>query len=410
MSGKAIKRENSFTMLILARSGVRASRPTLNIKGLKQIGLKWLFPLLAVASVAVWQWATVTANYGGNWTALYCTGALQPHPPLVAAEHVYIFANSTGYDGQLYHYLAHDPLMRSGLKSFVDDPRLRYRRILVPALAFVLGLGRSDWIDPAYELVFLISVGLGVYWSCRFAGSWGLLFLLIPAIPITMDRLVIDAGLAALTAAFLCYRDGPVWKLFLVLACAALTRETGFLLIAAVCLFHLLRREHRLSAILATSAAPALAWYVYVATRTVGKPYDLSLIPLSAIAHVLADPWKYPPGTPFPGVIVLADYIALAGVLLAIGLAFYFAARGPVDVVSIAALLFASMAVLIQRVDHWQNVYDYGRVQTPLLICLAAIAARDRKPWLLLPVVMILPRVSIQFVPQVLGVVYKLVS
>jgi len=47
---------------------------------------------------------TVHFSYGGNWTALYCTGALfKPPPDELRPEHIYIFANSNGYDGQVYH-------------------------------------------------------------------------------------------------------------------------------------------------------------------------------------------------------------------------------------------------------------------------------------------------------------------
>ena len=100
----------------------------------------WTFPLAAIALVTLWQWATVTANYGGNWTALFCTGATQRQPPLVVSENIYLFANSPGFDGQMYHYIAHDPLMRSDLRRYIDDPRLRYRRILIPLLAYGVAL------------------------------------------------------------------------------------------------------------------------------------------------------------------------------------------------------------------------------------------------------------------------------
>ena len=364
-----------------------------------------LFPLVGVALVAIWQWATVHANYGGNWTALYCTGALQPHPPLVESEHIYIFPNSTGYDGQLYHYVAHDPFLRTGLKKFVDDPRLRYRRILIPGLAYALALGQQDWIDPAYELVFLLTVGLGVYWSCRFvearglAAAWGLCFLLIPAIPVAMDRLVIDGALAVFTIGVLYYADGPQWKLVLVLACAALTRETGFLLIAAALLF-------RPALTTALSAVPALCWYGFVQTQTGSSHYSFSLVPFSAMIQVLAHPWQYPPGTPFARVLVAADYLALSGILLALGLAFdlVWSKR---EVATIAAALFALLAVVVQREDHWQHVYDFGRIQSPLLVCLAGIAVRYRKLWLLAPVTMILPRLAMQFAPQIIGIYQK---
>lgn len=72
----------------------------------------WAFPAIAVALVACWQWATVTANFCGNATVLFCTGALQPQPPLNASENTYLFANSLGYDGQFYRYVAHEPFLR----------------------------------------------------------------------------------------------------------------------------------------------------------------------------------------------------------------------------------------------------------------------------------------------------------
>ncbi|MDQ6679149.1 MAG: hypothetical protein M3Z09_17850 [Acidobacteriota bacterium] len=372
----------------------------------------WKFPVAAVLLVASWQWATVTANYSGNWTALFCTGALQQHPPLVVSERVYLFANSAGYDGQIYHYIAHDPFMRSGLKSYVDEPRLRYRRILVPLLAYGLAGGRPDRVDPAYELVFLVSIGLGVYWSCRFAQSvkltraWGLLFLAMPAIPITMDRLVIDGGLAALTAAFVYYSRSPSWKLFVVLMCAALTRETGFLLVVAYCLHMMWRRRFRIAGVFALSAVPAAAWYGYVQARTTGHSYGLSLMPFSAILQVLRNPWRYPPGTPFGDAVRMADYLALAGVLLGFGFALlWFARRGPSAPPRMAAVLFTAVALVMQRTDHWLNVYDFGRVYTPMLICLSAAAAQYRKLWLLTPVAMMMPRLAIQLAPQVLGVI-----
>jgi hypothetical protein len=352
-----------------------------------------IFPFLAIALVAAWQWATVHANYGGNWTALYCTGALQPHPPLVEAEHIYVFPNSTGYDGQLYHYVAHDPFLRGDLKAYVDDARLRYRRIFVPGLAYALALGRQEWIDPAYELVFLLTVGLGVYWSQR-----GLFFLLIPAVPIMMDRLVVDGALAALTAGFIYYKDGPRWKFLLVLVCAALTRETGFLLIAAAFVW-------RPRVLTAATALPALAWYGYVASQTIHTSYPFSFNPLSGVLHVLANPWRYPAGTPLPGVLVAGDYLAVCGGLLAVGLAFYVLRIS--DPIAIAAALFATLFVVIQRADLWQNVFDIGRLQSPLLVCLAAVALRDGKPWLLAPIAMILPRLAMQFAPQAIGVVQK---
>jgi hypothetical protein len=376
----------------------------------------WTLPLLAVTAVAVWQWATVRANYGDNWTALFCTGSLQRHPPLVSSEHVYVFANSTGYDGQFYHYIAHDPFMRSGLKTFIDDARLRYRRILVPFLAHGLALGHPEWIDPAYEAVFLLSVGLGVYWSCRVMQAhelpvvWGLVFLVMPAVPISMDRLVIDGALAALAVGFLVYSPQPSWKLFLVLVSATLVRETGFLLLLAYTISLVMRRLFSTAAVFLLGVVPALAWYGYVQTQTVGHPYEVRF---ANILKVFSES-KYPAGIPFTTVIQAADYLALAGILLAFGLGMYLFSRSPSDPVRGAAFLFASLGLTflclpppdpLQSSNQFRNVYDFGRIYTPLLLCLAAVAAQRRSPWLLAPCALMLPRITIQLVPQILGVI-----
>lgn len=368
----------------------------------------WTWPAIAVLLVAAWQWTTATANYGGNWTAFFCTGSLQRLPPLVAAEHIYVFANSTGYDGQCYHYIAHDPFLRSNLKTYIDDPRERYRRILVPLAAYTLAMGRREWIDPAYEIVMLLAIGLGVYWSCRFAGqsklpaAWGLVFLFVPAIPIAIDRMVTDAALAALTVAFLVYRKSPR-KLFAVLACAALTRETGVLLIGAVVAWELWRREIRRAGLFLLSGIPAFVWHWYVRAHTPGPTLSAALAPFSALASSIVNPHRYPPGTPLAGAVVAMDYLALAGLLLAFVLALVRFARESRSPAGIAAALFAAMGLLL-RANTVATVYDFGRIYTPLLLCLAAAAAQRRKPWLLAPALMMLPRIAVQLTPQALGV------
>ncbi len=160
--------------------------------------------IVSVAGVAGWQALTVHYNFGGNWTALFYTGAaFHPVPPGLAAEHIYVFPNSAGYDGQIYHYLAHDPLFRRNFAAYVDEPRYRGRRILVPGLAFLLALGHDGGIDRAYLAVIWMCTGWGVYWLGRLAQvrgypEWlGLGFVLTPAVLVSIDRLTVDVALAA---------------------------------------------------------------------------------------------------------------------------------------------------------------------------------------------------------------------
>jgi hypothetical protein len=67
----------------------------------------------------------------------------------------------TGYDGQFYAQLAIDPSLRnSQLTTALDIPVYRARRILLPALSYVLGLGIPWLILQAYATINLLFFGL----------------------------------------------------------------------------------------------------------------------------------------------------------------------------------------------------------------------------------------------------------
>src|SRR5437868_7133213 len=125
-----------------------------------------VFALLATACLASWQALTVRYSYGGNWSALFCTGStIEVIPPALKSENIYRLPDSVGYDGQFYHLIAHDPLLRRNFSAFIDDPRYRYARILVPGLAFLLAFGQDARIDAAYLCVVWLAIFLGAYWT-----------------------------------------------------------------------------------------------------------------------------------------------------------------------------------------------------------------------------------------------------
>ena len=129
---------------------------------------------VAAAGVALaWQALTVRANFAGDWSAFYYTGAFSRVPPPLAAERVYTIPGSAGYDGQYYHFIAHDPWLRRGFAAYVDNPRMRWRRILVPGLAALLSGFDDDYTDSLYEVVLLASVFLGAYWLSRWGAESG---------------------------------------------------------------------------------------------------------------------------------------------------------------------------------------------------------------------------------------------
>ena len=71
--------------------------------------------------------------------------------------------------------------------------------------------------------------------------------------------------MASLLLGFAVYLDSDSpWKLYLVLAAAALCCETGFLLFAAYAIRLLSLRHYRQIAIFATALLPAVLWTLWV--------------------------------------------------------------------------------------------------------------------------------------------------
>ncbi|MEN6608474.1 MAG: hypothetical protein ABFD60_14605, partial [Bryobacteraceae bacterium] len=231
--------------------------------------------LLAAVLGFGWQALTVHANYGGNWTGLFCIGSEMIPPPPSAAQGLYVFQGTPGYDGQFYRIIARDPFLRTDAPEHIDSPSLRYRRILMPVAAWLLSGGQSGLADGAYLAVNLLFVALGAWWLSQCAvlaerhAAWGLAFLAVPAVIAALDRVVLDGALAALIIGFVLYlKTEERWKLYGVLVAAALLRETGVVLAAGLCLSLLFRRRFREVLLFASAVLPTFAWYVYVHFHT----------------------------------------------------------------------------------------------------------------------------------------------
>ena len=360
-----------------------------------------------------WQFLTVRYNYHKDWSGLFCTGENAVLPPVVAAERPYRFAGAPGWDGQLYHEIAHDPLLRHGTVSYVAGARLRYRRILIPALAFALSGGNDAGVDVAYRSVVILFFALGGFWL-----SWllqaggkppalGLLFLLLPASIASLDREAVDVGLLAFCCAFVVYTKNvrSPWTLYTVLLLAGLVRETGLLLAAAYCVWLLLQHDFRKSALFATSAVPTFGWYLFVSTRTPPNSESASIaIPFSGVLHRLTHRMEYF-GDPLKVTVIQSmDFLAAAGVLVAMIFALRVAWRRRLDPVRLAIVLFALLGLLAWEPGNWLEALDYARILSPLLLFEALLYMDGSGFVVLAPLCMVLPRFGIQMGAQVLGV------
>ncbi len=393
--------------------------------------------LLAWATAALvlsWQTATVQFNYSGNWTALFCTGDDRPAPSFPALQPTYRFPHSPGYDGQHYRAVAHDPWMTNRLADRgIDDPRVRYQRILLPALAYGTAFGRQEWIDTAYLAWIAASIGLGVFWAARFAAHagwpvpWGLAFALLPANLVAMDRAVVDGLFCTLVAGAVWYARTGSWRLYLVLAALPLTRETGFIPVAAAILAAVMARRWRQASGALAALAPAILWYRYVHARTPDAGYRYRLFTAADWVALLT---PYPATTPLRELVLAADIAAWAGIVLlfavtagstvqwleTLGRTIGRALRMPGSArfpsltdertfaqLAAAGLTLIGLSLFVVYSDHWTHVYSFGRVHSPVLI-FGLAASRTPSRWLLTSLALMVPRTLMQLAPQALGI------
>ena len=313
-----------------------------------------------------------------------------------------------------YHAIAHDPLLRRGTAQYLGSPRLRYRRILIPAMAYLLAAGNDAFIDPAYRVAVLLFFVPGGWWLARLAQAagkpavLGIVFFLLPASVASIDREAVDVGLLCFCAGFALYTryvKSP-GALYGVLLFAGLVRDTGLLLDGGILLMWLLlERDFRRCALFATAAVPTFAWYAFVNSRTL--PYagaGAIAIPFSGVAHRLIHILDSAGGGPIEKSIRGTDLLAAGGVLLALMLAIRFIWRLRPDPVDLAILLFALLGIFIWRPGDWLEALDYGRILSPLLFFEALSALDGAFVPALVPLAMVEPRFGIEMASQALGI------
>lgn len=368
-----------------------------------------VFGLGAVLFLWTWQFLTVRYNYGGNWTALFCIRPTMPRPAFLQSENLYLFNGTEGYDGQVYHLIAHDPWMRKGSAGAIVGASFRYQRILVPALAWLLAFGQDPWIHAAYFTVVLGFVFLGVYWLALITPrpAWGLAFVLTPATITSVDRMTVDIALAALTAGFAYYAEkSPRWKVIAVLTCAALARETAAAIIAGYALYLLTRRRFADAFWTAAAALPAFAWYLYLSKRA--APSDLpgyfDWIPLAGFVQRITHPVVYSISPLKDALATALDYVALAAVAITLILAARLAMERRWDAWASGLYALAAAAIMVRSRSVWEDAYAFGRVLTPLML-LTGLEYFAGRPWLAFaPMLLVDARISLNLWSQVVGV------
>jgi hypothetical protein len=337
--------------------------------------------------ILVHLWSTAKIHYacGGNWTATFNTGTTFRVPPDLAPG-TYRF-EGTGYDGQFYRYLAHDPFLQRDYFRYVDLPQLRFHRLLIPLAAWLVGFGQRDWIDGAYLAVEMLFLALGVYWCARLLARrgrsplWGLLLVMVPATLASFDRMLVDGPLTALFAGFLLYCEEERWnRVWLLAMLAALTRDTGFLFVAALVADRLVHRDWRRASWYASSGIPALAWYAYVAARLPQDP-PVSILAFPAWGLLRRLLWFRPyPDPRLQLLLRVTDFLAVLGLAVSIALAVRWLLERRLEPVTLCVAFFAAVALVLGAPSHMIDAFGFARPVSPLLLWIM-LEAVSRKTW-----------------------------
>jgi hypothetical protein len=366
-----------------------------------------LLACLSVAAILGWQEFLVHFRYGGVQTALFFTGAGSVPPPLQVET--YRFPNSGGYDGQFYRYVAHDPFFRRGFSRYIDDPRYRYGRILVPIIAWAASGGQDQWIDRAFQLTVVFFCGLGVYWTCRWISLsdcpplWGAAaFLLLPATLASAERLVLDGPLCALFGGYLYYARLGRWKAMYVIATIApLVRETGILILAGILAAAFFEKRWGSFAVFCTAAVPTLAWTLYIAPHTPSAgAIHIFQRPVTGLFLRLFTVIRYYPGLNKSRYLFMQsmDFLAMAGFILCLALAAKWIWKYKIkrrDGVVFTVASFLLLGLLLGHPGHLMSAYGYSRPLSPLILWVVLMALESRKWTALVPPALVSAGVAI---------------
>jgi hypothetical protein len=299
---------------------------------------------------------------------------------------------------------------------------MRYTRWLMPALASALALGRPERVDQAYLASFLLFSGLGTFALVFEFGLPGLVFAVLPATLISMDRLTVNVSIAALTALAVVAWRRKAWFLFtLALALAPVAHPQGWTLIAAAFLASL-RWKRPSGMILAAAAAVPGLLLLAAAQRTVRTErifidafFDWATVwaaaaSLEAWFRVVFSRFTSFGGPPLIVIMQVLDAATLAAMAF-IGLwtiRRFRARSGRLE--RWAAMLCVFPGAFVDAEHHLAEPFMWLNYATPLLLLHWIDTPRHLRAVRWAPVAICSIRVGYQFGYQVLGVLKGLLG
>jgi hypothetical protein len=264
---------------------VSLSRPSTRVWGL------WL---LVGTLTAFWLQLAMVRAYDGNWTSLIGVGRSSAlRAPIEEELGTLAYSVPHGYDGRYSFLIAVDPFNHRRIAALFDRPAYRYRRILYSFLAG--GGGLFNGPTALAGLVILAALGIGLATaavgslSVRLGiGRWVVVGVLAnPGVWLTVLLLTPDAlalGLA-LSGVLLWWDRRYTWAI-VVLALAALTKETYLLVAFSLAGWTWFRHERkRAIALILGATAPLALWTAWTLATIEHGPFAGGNFALFGVLH-----------------------------------------------------------------------------------------------------------------------------
>lgn len=187
----------------------------------------------------------------------------------------------SGYDGQFYAQVAQDPLLNDPqLITALDNPSYRARRILIPALSYLAGLGQPAWILETYALINLPFFWLLIYVVHRFLrpktvqSFLGMAALLTTTgIVASLSRALLDLPAAVFLFMAAISSSASIGPLFLLLS--ALSKEASIIALPFIYFPVPFQKTAVLGGLRKAAGVivPLIAWLAYAAWRLPGGDF-----------------------------------------------------------------------------------------------------------------------------------------
>ena len=224
---------------------------------IEQFRRNWLTAWLVIAVTAGLYVAVTLSMHGNDPMVFVEAGSLYDSS---------VSGNTIGYDGQFYYFIAKEPLHAWGA---MDIPAYRYRRIIYPALGYILSLGNDRFLPWILILINLSSLvgtttiiertlkrqGLSRWYALPYGLFIGSLMSLRLDLTEPLAFFFYQIGLLA-------WNDHRKKTSGFLFALAILTKEIVLPLFIGFWLFQLIKRERKIILWGLSVIAPFLAWMV----------------------------------------------------------------------------------------------------------------------------------------------------